>query len=98
MIAFVIAAATATAAPSVAVAADLPLREVVYHVSYTRHERLAGESFGGGVNPVPVVQGADETDEGTVTVDVMAVSADTLGVKLTESWNQRPRPAIFLGN
>ena len=80
---------------------DAPLQfDVTAHDAGThaRHERLAGESFGGGVNPVPVVQGADETDEGTVTVDVMAVSADTLGVRLTESWSQHPRPAIFLGN
>jgi hypothetical protein len=98
ILALVIAAATATAAPSPTAAADAPLREVVYHVSFTRHERLSGESYGGGADPRPVLQGADQTDEGTVIVDVMAVSADTLGVRLKETWKERPRPATFLGN
>lgn len=98
ILALVIAAATATAAPSPAAAADTPLREVVYHVSFTRHERLAGQSYGGGADPRPVSQGADQTDEGTVTVDVMAISADTLGVRLRETWKERPRAATYLGN
>ncbi len=98
ILALVIAAATATAAPSPTAAADAPLREVVYRVSFTRHERLSGESYGGGADPRPVLQGADQTDEGTVTVDVMAISADTLGVRLKETWKERPRPATYFGN
>jgi hypothetical protein len=98
ILALALAAAAATASASVPGAADPPLREVVYHVSFTRHDRLFGESFGGGADPRPVVQGADQTDEGTLTVDVMAVSADTLGIKLTESWRQHPRPATYVGN
>jgi len=98
ILALIIAAATATAAPSPTVADASPLREVVYRVSFTRHERLSEESYGGGADPRPVTQGADQTDEGTVTVDVMAVSADTLGVRLRETWKERPRPATFFGN
>jgi hypothetical protein len=98
ILAFIVAGAAAVASPSPASPADQPLREVVFHVSYTRHERIAGESYGGGFDPRPVVQGADQTDEGTITVDVMAVAADTLGVRVSESWNERPRRATFLGN
>lgn len=96
--ALVIAAAAAAAQPSGPSPADSPLREVVYHVSYARHERLSEGSYGGGIDPRPAVQGADQSDQGTVTIDVMAVASDTLGVRVRESWNQRPRPATFLGN
>jgi len=97
ILAIAIAAATATAVPALP-AADTPLREVVYRVSFTRHERLAGESFGGGIDPRPVEQGADQTEDGTLTVDVMAVSQDTLGVRLKETWSEHPRPATYFGN
>lgn len=82
-----VAAAIAAAASTSAVAAsDPPLREVVYHVSYTNHQRLIGHDM-------------LATDEGTITVDVMAVSGDTLGVRLVESWKQNPHgSATYVGN
>src|ERR1700724_276578 len=97
LLALIVAGVAAAASPGPASPAAAPIREVVFRVSYTRHERLSEESYGGGYDPRPVVQGADQSDEGTVTVDVMAVAADTLGLRVTESWNQRPRPATFLG-
>lgn len=94
-----VAAAIALASPTPnAATAGAPLREVVYHVSYTRHERLTQEGFPDAAAPQLAVQGADQTDQGTITVDVMAIANDSLAVKVTESWNQHPRPATFLGN
>jgi hypothetical protein len=96
--ALVIAAATATAQPTVAATGDTPLREVVYHASYTRHERITDGSYTGDFFPHPNVGGNDQTDDGTVTVDVMAIASDTLGIRLTESWRLHPRPAKYLLN
>ena len=103
----VIAAASAPAA-SAPPAADAPLREVVYKVSYTHHQSLNVQAFGGydtggggnvgGANGgAPISQRADVSDEGTITVDVMAVAHDAIGVKLTETWRQHPRPQVFQG-
>ncbi len=71
------------AAAAVNAAAPHPLREVVYHVSYVRRTTSAA---GSGV-----------TDHGTVTVDVMAVSNNALGLKVTERWSKNPTSLIALG-
>ena len=97
LFALVIAAAASSGAPS-PTASDPPLREVVFHVSFTRRERVTDGSYIGLFIPRPHVQSADDSEDGTITVDVMAVAADTLGVRVMESWSQRPRTATFLGN
>jgi hypothetical protein len=71
------------AAAAVNAAAPRPLREVVYHVSYTRRSTSA---VGSGVS-----------DHGTVTVDVMAVSNNALGLKVTERWSKNPTSLVALG-
>jgi hypothetical protein len=76
IIALVAAAAIGTATPQ-------PLREVVYHVSYTRRSTTT--------------TAAAASDHGTVTVDVMAVSHDALGLKVTERWTKNPTALVALG-
>jgi hypothetical protein len=76
IIALVAAAALSAAAPK-------PLREVVYHVSYTRQ-------VGASVTPAA-------SDHGTVTVDVMAVDNNALGLKVTERFAKNPTVLVALG-
>jgi hypothetical protein len=71
------------AAAAINAAAQHPIREVIYHVSYIR--RTAS------------VAGAGVTDHGTVTVDVMAVSNNALGLKVTERWSKNPASLVALG-
>jgi hypothetical protein len=71
------------AAAAVNAAALHPIREVVYHVSYVRH---SSSTAGAGV-----------ADHGTVTVDVMAVSNNALGLKVTERWSKNPTSLVALG-
>ena len=71
------------AAAAVSAAAQHPLREVVYHVSYVRRTASTGA--------------AGVTDHGVVTVDVMAVSNNALGLKVTERWSKNPTALIALG-
>lgn len=105
MFAFVVAAALASGSPSANSAA--PLREVVYKVSYTQRAQKDVGAFGGYDNSpnagaenggAPIAQRGSVSDEGTVTVDVMAVANNALGVKLSESWRLHPRPQIFQGS
>ena len=90
------------------VAAAGPLREVVYRVTFTRRLEVSGETYGGSVgNPVnnDVLQApafshanGDATDSGTVTVDVMQVSDDALGIRVTEHWDNATPSGTYLGN
>jgi len=105
--AIAVAASAATAAPAAPADSAAPLREVVYKVSYTHHQSITTGTYGGyaagadnvgGANGgAPVSQRADISDEGTITVDVMAEANNALGIKLTESWRQHPRAQIFQG-
>lgn len=108
---FLFAAAAAAVAASAAAAAPAdstaPLREVVYKVSYTHHQSLnigtyggyaaGADNVGGASGGAPVSQRADVSDEGTITVDVMAQANNALGVKLTELWRQHPRAQTYQG-
>ena len=98
MLALILAAGLAAADPSQTAAPatnpGAPVREIQYKVSYTRHERLTQEQFGGDVPPQ---QGADASDDGTLTVDVMAVANNSLGVRLTEAWNAIRKPFTYAG-
>jgi hypothetical protein len=71
------------AAAAIGAATPQPLREVIYHVSYTRRSTT--------------IAGAGVSDHGTVTVDVMAVSHDELGLKVTERWTKNPTALVALG-
>ncbi len=88
----VAATAIAAAAPS---ANDRPLREVVYKVSYTNRQEVFTDQFG-VLRPTPNL--AVTTDEGRITVDVMAVSETQLAIKLVEDWHSHRAPATYLGN
>jgi hypothetical protein len=88
--------------------ATSPLREVVYHVTFTRRMEVSSETYGGSVgNPVttdvtqaPAFNHAngDASDSGTVTVDVMQVADDALGVRVTEHWDKGTPSGTYLGN
>jgi hypothetical protein len=88
--------------------ASVPLREVVYHVTFTRRMEVSGETYGGSVgNPVntdvtqaPAFNHAngDAADSGTVTVDVMQVADDALGVRVTERWDHATPSGTYFGN
>jgi hypothetical protein len=71
------------AAAAIGAATPQPLREVVYHVSYTRHSTT--------------ISGAGVSDHGVVTVDIMAVSHDALGLKVSERWTKNPAALVALG-
>ena len=87
-----------------------PLREVVYKVSYTRTLKVSNETYGGSVQdnnaagtvvgqaPPFAEAGSNATDSGTVTVDVMQVASDALGVRVTERWNGSTPSATYVGN
>ena len=97
---------SASSAPASTAAASL--REVVYRVTFTRRLEVSGETYGGSVgNPVnnDVLQApafshanGDATDSGTVTVDVMQVADDALGVRVTEHWDGATPSGTYLGN
>ncbi|HEY5094778.1 MAG TPA: hypothetical protein VII69_06675 [Candidatus Eremiobacteraceae bacterium] len=71
------------AAAAISAPTPQPLREVVYHVSYVRHTNSTA--------------GNGDSDHGTVTVDVMAVSHNALGLKVTERWSKSPTALVALG-
>ncbi len=87
-----------------------PIREVVYKVSFTRRLEVSNETYGGSVvndtQPNPVVYQApafdqatgDASDSGTITIDVMQVVGDTLGMRVTESWVGSTPSGTYLGN
>lgn len=90
--------------------AATPLREVVYKVSYSRKLKVSNETYGGSVQD-PNASGtvvaqappfaeatSDASDSGTVTVDVMQVASDALGVRVTERWNGSTPSATYVGN
>jgi len=85
LIAFAAAAVVAAGAPSSSAAA--PLREVVYSASFSRRATRVQEVFGGH-RPDPYGSTIDvQSSSGTVTVDVVAVADDGIGVRVTELFN-----------
>lgn len=92
---------------SVAIASPAPIREVVYKVSFTRRLDANQEVYGGqtsddmGVmhqNPPFNSKEGLATDSGTITIDVMQVAGDTLGIRLTEHWQGSTPSDTYLGN
>ncbi|HLJ84005.1 MAG TPA: hypothetical protein VKT51_07545 [Candidatus Eremiobacteraceae bacterium] len=85
-----------------------PLREVVYKVSYTRRLEVSGETYGGQIlNPInnAAVQAPafnesnnNATDSGTVTVDIMQISDNALGMRVSERWTGSTPSGTYLGN
>ncbi|HEY7982100.1 MAG TPA: hypothetical protein VID19_11515 [Candidatus Eremiobacteraceae bacterium] len=100
------ASSSTSSAP--APAATAPLREVVYKVSYTRQANVSNETFGGGspansmltnsASQAFAERSTDATDTGTVTIDVMQVAADALGIRVTEHWNGATPAGTYQGN
>jgi len=84
-----------------------PIREVVYKVSYTRRLDANQETFGGQVSdaaghvyqspPFNSKEGI-ASDNGTITVDVMQVAGDMLGIRLMEHWEGATPSSTYLGN
>ncbi|HEY5095123.1 MAG TPA: hypothetical protein VII69_08425 [Candidatus Eremiobacteraceae bacterium] len=101
-------AAATSNAPAPAAAA--PLREVVYKVTFTRRLEVSNETYGGSVlndssagvqagQAPPFAQAnSDATDSGTVTVDVMQIAGDALGIRVKEQWTNATPSATYLGN
>jgi hypothetical protein len=90
-----------------ALATPDPIREVVYKVSYTHRLDANQEIFGGQVsddeghmhqNPPFNSKEGLASDSGTITVDVMQVAGDTLGIRLTERWDGSTPSNTYLGN
>ena len=86
-----------------------PLREVVYKVSFTRRLETSGETYGGQIqnpinNSVAVQAPAfnesnnDATDSGTVTVDIMEIGDNALGMRVSERWTGSTPSGTYLGN
>jgi hypothetical protein len=85
------ASATPSAQPATTTAAPL-LRQVVYNVAISAKNagstiQYEGRSSGG----------ATSSDRGTVTVDVMAVANDSLGIEVIELMNSKGSPYHFKG-
>ena len=101
------ASSNAQANTVAAVTASTPLREVVYKVSFTRKLNVSNETYGGSISnnenvstaAPPFAEAAgDATDSGTVTIDVMQVADNALGVRVTEQWTGSTTSATYLGN
>jgi len=83
------------------------IREVVYKVSYTHRLDANQEVFGGQVSddsghmhqnpPFNSKQGI-ASDSGVITVDVMQIAGDTLGIRLVERWDGATPSNTYLGN
>lgn len=97
--------------PALLVAAALtvpdPIREVVYRVSYTHRLDANQEVYGGQVsddaghvhqNPPFNSKEGVSSDSGTVTIDVMQVAGDTLGIRLIEHWVGSTPSNTYFGN
>jgi hypothetical protein len=80
--------ADATTPPALA-----PLREVVYKVTTSLQISGNTQSYSGMGSTNQYT-----TDNGTVTVAVMAIQNNVLGVDVTELFNTKGRPATFQGN
>jgi hypothetical protein len=92
---------------SAAIASPAPIREVVYKVSYTRRLDANQEVYGGQTvdamghahqNPPFNSKEGIATDSGTITIDVMQVAGDMLGIRLTEHWQGSTPSDTYLGN
>jgi hypothetical protein len=70
-----------------------PLRQVTYKVSVANKTYSGGEHFSGYSSASTVT-----TDNGTVTVAIMAVQGDALGIDVTELMNKTGRPATYTGS
>lgn len=84
-----------------------PIREVVYKVSFTHRLDANQEIYGGQVsddsghvhqNPPFNSKEGVTSDSGTVTVDVMQVAGDTLGIRLVEHWDGSTPSNTYFGN
>jgi hypothetical protein len=104
------ASSSSTSAPAASASPAAALREVVYKVSFTRRVKVSSEMYGGTVQntesatnvsgqaPPFAETSTNVTDSGTVTVDVMQVAGDALGMRVTERWNGSTPSATYLGN
>ncbi len=101
------AASTSAASSGTPITTAKPLREVVYKVSFTRRLEVSNETYGGNIQnneqvstqaPPFAQANGDASDNGTVTVDVMQVAGDTLGMRVTESWTGSTPSETYLGN
>ncbi|HEY5094777.1 MAG TPA: hypothetical protein VII69_06670 [Candidatus Eremiobacteraceae bacterium] len=90
-----------------ALTASDPIREVVYKVSYTHRLDANQETYGGQVsddaghvhqNPPFNSKEGVTSDNGTVTIDVMQVAGDTLGIRLVEHWDGSTPSNTYFGN
>jgi len=87
-----LATAVLVAAGATASMALTPLREVVYSATFSRRENRVQEVFGGR-RPDPYGANIDiRSSSGTVTVDVIAVADDGIGVRVTELFDGSGRP------
>jgi hypothetical protein len=96
-----LAAAVSVAASNAANAAPgRPLREVVYRVSFSRRTNETHEFFHGDHPDQYKSSISLAADSGTITVDVMQVAGDALGLKVTELWNTVTggRPVSYTGS
>ena len=108
LIALALAAAAAAPAAASGGAASAPLREVVYKVTFTRMLEISNETYGGQIQNTQLTQAAQAPpfaqansnagDTGTVTVDIMQVANDVLGIRVFEKWNGSTPSAMYQGN
>jgi hypothetical protein len=90
-----------------AISTSSPLREVVYKVSFTRLLDSNQETYGGEIidamgkvsmSPPFNSKRGIATDSGTISIDVMQVAGDVLGIRLTEHWDGTTPSSTYLGN
>lgn len=88
-----LSSAVALADPAQASAAAKPLREVVYSASYSDTHAQNTTSYYGNQQAE-----AAQSDRGTITVDIMQVAGDMLGLRVTEQWASTGTPHVYTGN
>lgn len=85
-------AAAALLASASPVAQARPLREVVYRANYSRRSNAVRERYRGATGDQYGANLDVVSDSGTITVDVVAVADDGIGIRLTEQFGNPPRP------
>lgn len=88
----VLLALSAAPSPQPSVTPAPYLRQVVYNVTIGETSTAAATQYEGHSS-----SGRSATDRGTVTVDIMAVANDNLGIEVTELMNKKGSPYTFKG-
>jgi hypothetical protein len=90
---FLLAVSVAMADPAAATGAATPLREVVFNASYTDLNTQNVTDYYGNKQ-----YDSHKSDRGTITVDIMEIASEEIGLRVTETWDSTGTPHVYTGN